>query len=256
MLFIMAFKIFRVGRVGVSRNHLLTEVPVSWTGCFNVCLFLRWEGSEERAAFCWALPFSPEPNLPSFLATPCQRQCHCLALVRPITPVYSSCWAATGGAQDWVFSARPGIVPTHVSPPKKNVQSGKSHSCAVADVSLKNDISSWSCDLSTGLEMSTSSHCSLVFGQIFLLSSVKRMKNAYSRIHQLMKELKEALEYARSHLFSKVPFLFIVLSAIPKHCNSVDIFTRDQLPCGLFSLSQPPLPSPLFPASFGLHLFS
>lgn len=44
------FQISRVGRVGMSRNHLLTEVPVIWTGCFNTCLFLRWEGSEERAA--------------------------------------------------------------------------------------------------------------------------------------------------------------------------------------------------------------
>lgn len=87
--------------------------------------------------------------------------------------------------------------------------------------------------------MNTSSHYSLVFGQIFLLGSVKK-KSAYSRIHQLMKELKEALEYACSHLFLKVPFLFIVLSAIPKCCNSVDIFTRDQLALWVVF----PLPAP------------
>lgn len=121
MLFIMAFKIFRVGRVAVSRNHLLTEVPVSWTGCFNMCLFLRWEGSEERAAFCWALPCSREPNLPSLTATPCRRQCHCLALVRLITPIYSSCWAATGGARDWVFPARPRIVHTNMYPHQRKM---------------------------------------------------------------------------------------------------------------------------------------
>lgn len=87
--------------------------------------------------------------------------------------------------------------------------------------------------------MSTSNQYSLVFGQIFLLGSVKK-KSAYSRIHQLMKELKEALEYACSHLFLKVLFLFIVLSAIPKCCNSVDIFTRDQLALWVvFSLPAP-----------------
>lgn len=75
--------------------------------------------------------------------------------------------------------------------------------------------------------MSTSCHHSLEFGQIVLLVWVK--KNAFSRIHQLMRELEEAPDYACSHLFLKVFFLFTVLSAIPKCCNSVDTFTRDHL---------------------------
>lgn len=52
--------------------------------------------------------------------------------------------------------------------------------------------------------MSTSCHHSLVFGQIVLLVWVK--KNAFSRIHQLMRELEEAPDYACSHLFLEVFF--------------------------------------------------
>lgn len=108
---------------------------------------------------------------------------------------------------------------------RKGCLKRESRSCAVA--SLKNDISSWSSDLSTGPERSTSCHHSLVFGQIVLLVWVK--KNAFSRIHLLMRELEEASDYACSHLFLKVFFLFTVLSAIQKCCNSVDTFTRDHL---------------------------
>lgn len=57
-VFIITFTIFGVGRIGVSRNHLYAEVPVSRTSgfvaAFNTCHFLREEGSE-TSPFCGAL---------------------------------------------------------------------------------------------------------------------------------------------------------------------------------------------------------
>lgn len=85
---------------------------------------------------------------------------------------------------------------------------------------------------------------SLVFSQIVLLGWVKK-KCAFSRIYQLMRELQEALDHACGHLFLKVSFLFTVLLAIPKCCNSVGIFTRDQL--ALWVISP-------FPATSSQHL--
>lgn len=67
-----------------------------------------------------------------------------------------------------------------------------------------------------------------------------KKQKAFSRIHQLMRELQEALDYVCSHLFLKVPFLFTVLSAIPKGCNSVGVFIRDQLALWVI----PPFPVP------------
>lgn len=124
MLFIIAFKIFGVGRVGATRNHLPAEVPVSWTSCFvaafNMCLILREEGSE-MSTFCWALHLSSTPDLLSLTEAPHRRQCCCLALAWLIAPVYFCCCAATGGAKDPVFPAGPSIMPTDLSPPEKKM---------------------------------------------------------------------------------------------------------------------------------------
>lgn len=157
-----------MGGVGVSRNHLLTEVPVRWTGCFNMCR-LRWEGSEERAA----VDLCPSPVSPT---------CHSQPLpVEAVPPSLLWCDSSHPSIPavelqleepDSDFPARPGIVLTHVLPAKKNMS--KESSCAVGNVSLKNGISSWSSDLSTGLDMSTSRHHSLVFGRIVLLGWVKK----------------------------------------------------------------------------------
>lgn len=113
----------------------------------------------------------------------------------------------------------------------------------------KNYVPSWSSDLCTGLEMSASSQYSLVFGQIVLLGLVKKWgeggKNVYSGICQLMKELWKALDYAHSHLFLN-SYLFC-LQCYQRFQNAAiqSIFSQEtSWPCGLFPLSQPPLPSP------------
>lgn len=72
-LFIITSTIFGVGRIGVSRNHLSAEVPVSrisgFVAAFNMCLFLREAGSETRH-FCGALH-------------PCRAGCAVTAAVSP-----------------------------------------------------------------------------------------------------------------------------------------------------------------------------
>ena len=54
-LFIIAFKILGVGRLGASGNHLPAQVRVSqlsrFVDAFNTCLFLGEEGSEV-STFC------------------------------------------------------------------------------------------------------------------------------------------------------------------------------------------------------------
>jgi len=64
-LFIIAFKILGVGRLGASGNHLPAQVRVSqlsrFVDAFNTCLFLGEEGSEV-STFCWALRLSGKPD--------------------------------------------------------------------------------------------------------------------------------------------------------------------------------------------------
>lgn len=164
----MAFKIFRVGRVGVGRNHLLTEGSVSWTGCCNRCLFLRWEGPEERAA----VELCPPPGSPS-----CRHS-------QPLPA------GGSAAALLWCDSSHPSVPAVelqleqleseilfqdlalclHMYPQKrKRCLKWESRSSAVVNVGLKNDISSWSSDLSTGPEMSMTCHTAWCLAKWFYL---------------------------------------------------------------------------------------
>lgn len=256
-LFIIAFKIFGVGRLGASRSHLPTDVPVSWTSrfvaVFNMCLFLREEGSE-MSTFCWALHFPVTEG-------PCQRQCRCLASAWLIALGYFNCCAATRGAWDPVFPAGPGIVPTDLFLPQKKMFKAielflRCSLCRSWKITSLAEVVTYAQAWRWALVVSTA----WCLAKYVLLGLVRKRERKKKRKKECLFKNLSANEgvmkspglCTQSPFFKQLPFLFTVLSAIPKCCNSDYIFTRDQLALWVVS----PLPAPssqLLPSSICFH---
>lgn len=128
------------------------------------CLSLRWEGCEEGAAaeLCPS-PVSPTCHHSQPLPA---RGSATVVLWWDITPSIPAAELQLEEPESEILLQDLALCLHTYPQQRRRCLKWQSRSCA--NVSLKNDISSWSSDPSIGLEMSTSRHHSLVFGQIVL----------------------------------------------------------------------------------------